>query len=256
MEKLHILNGDATAYVFEQTGIKGDTLIWREVLAEGPVFEKDLWAHRAEWFSDTFGEKTEDYFHKVLGEASRLSNIQNFNEVVLWFEFDLVCQINLIYILSVLTATCDPAQPITLICPEKIDGVANFRGLGQLSSDQLKELFLSRTKLEKKDLVFAAEAWQLYVKNDYAQIEAFLKRDFGNLGLLKNALMAHLTRFPDPESKLNKIEKLLLAIIAEIGNNRSNIYEAFWNRAPIYGITDLQLGFELDKLKEKGLLQD
>jgi hypothetical protein len=38
-EILHILNGDATLSSFEQTGLDGDIMVWREVLSEGPVEE-------------------------------------------------------------------------------------------------------------------------------------------------------------------------------------------------------------------------
>ena len=42
MSILHILNGDSTRYGFEQTGIEGDIMVWREVLSEGPVEENEF----------------------------------------------------------------------------------------------------------------------------------------------------------------------------------------------------------------------
>ena len=34
---LHVLNGDATATVFARAGLDGERLVWRDILAEGPV---------------------------------------------------------------------------------------------------------------------------------------------------------------------------------------------------------------------------
>ena len=34
---LHVLNGDETASVFARAGIAGHTLVWRDILCEGPV---------------------------------------------------------------------------------------------------------------------------------------------------------------------------------------------------------------------------
>ncbi len=36
---LHVLNGDATAVVFAAAGLPGETLVWRDIVVEGPVAE-------------------------------------------------------------------------------------------------------------------------------------------------------------------------------------------------------------------------
>lgn len=120
-------------------------------------------------------------------------------------------------------------------------------GEGPVSEDRLFEL-------RAHWMAFAEEAWRLYVENDPDAISAFLSRNFGNLELLKPALLAHLSRFPDPLTGLNHIEKTLLSIVSNSALQSAQIYEAFWAKEPIYGITDLQLDVELAKLKTKGLI--
>jgi hypothetical protein len=254
MKTLHILNGDATLFVFNQTKIEGDTLVWREILADGPVSKINLWELRSDWISKTFGENPANYQQKVITEAEKLKHIEQYDEVILWFEYDLTCQINLIYILSIINSTYRKDSSISLICPETIEGMPNFRGLGELNPTQLEELLSQKVKLQKIDLELAAEAWDLYIENDFEQIQMFLSRGFGNLPLLKKALKAHLLRFPNPATQLNHIEEVLLSFVNPNISSKAELYHAFWAQESIYGLTDLQLDHILTQLKEKGLI--
>jgi len=129
--------------------LEGDILVWREVLAEGLVVKTDLWSTQTKWICNTFGETEANYREKVLNELEKLKNINTYHKVVLWFEYDLVCQINLIYILSVLKETSSPGLSIELIYPDRFDNIPNFRGLGELNSTQLNN-FIPQEKTEHK----------------------------------------------------------------------------------------------------------
>src|ERR1700744_4789165 len=95
---LHVLNGDSTLHSFEHTGLEGDTMVWREVLSEGPLEENiasgHFWKKRAEWLCSTFGEDLYEYNKKVEEPLSRLYD--PWHEINLWFEFDLHCQVNML----------------------------------------------------------------------------------------------------------------------------------------------------------------
>lgn len=242
MKTLNILNGDSTAFTFKQTGLSGDLLIWRELLAEGPVSISDLWTIRLPWMIENFGATAIDYQKMVIDEASKLGNLTIYDRIILWFEFDLVCQINLIYILSQLNKN----QSIFLICPDHFEGLSNFRGLGELNPMQLASLEPSKIKLTEKDLAFASMAWGLYVENDVSKIKAFLASDFGSLPLLKPALEAHLSRL----QPINYIEKLLQKIIASGVTKKEELYAQFWDAAPIFGMGDSQIDYYLKRLQQ------
>lgn len=252
MKTLHILNGDATLSVFQQTQIPGEVLIWRELLSEGPVSKTNLWEVRLPWICENLGANVQGYQKMVIEEVNKLQNLDDDVNIILWFEFDLVCQINLIYILSLLNEKVKPHQTVFLICPASFKDMPNFRGLGELNAIQLKSLEKTKVRLQKQDLQLAAKAWNLYVENDPTQIRKFLDLPFGNLGLLKPALVAHLSRFPSPTSKLNHIEEALLKIITSGTQQKQQIYTLFWNHNHIYGMTDLQIDFYLKQLAVKG----
>ncbi|MDQ7948251.1 MAG: DUF1835 domain-containing protein [Pedobacter sp.] len=249
---LHILNGDATAYVFSAAQIVGDTLIWREILSEGPVSHTHLWEQRKDWMQKNFEVAPSSYLADVIGVAEKLKALEDYDEIILWFEYDLVCQINLIYILATIGESLTKSVPLYLICPESIAGMPNFKGLGELSADQLQKLWPTRLRLTDADLHLAKAAWKIYIANDQHEIAAFLEQDFGQLYLLKEALKAHLQRFSDPSTHLNAIEQLLLTTYQSGIRSKRAIYEAFWAVAPIYGMGDRQIDLVLKNLQEKG----
>lgn len=253
MKTLHILNGDATLNIFKQTSISGDVLVWREILADGPVAHNNLWELRANWIQQTFGEQPSVYMQKVVDEAKKLNDLEKYTELVLWFEYDLVCQINLTYMLNILNSN-PHNPPIYLICPDHFPNRPNFRGLGELNPQELEQLYPTKTALSKADLSLASSAWDLYVTNDRNQIEAFLNHDFGNLVLLQKALKAHLLRLPKGEKQLSYLEETLLDLAKIYQGNKPAIYEAFWQQAPIFGLTDLQIDLILAKLEKIDLL--
>lgn len=255
MKTLHILNGDATLAVFEQTSFEGDRLVWREILSEGPVSKTELWQTRSEWICASFGESEINYQKNVLDEVTRLKDLSAYDTLVLWFEYDLVCQVNLSYILSLLRETHNSYPDILLICPDKFEGKPHFRGLGELNSTELSHLYTTRKELTLADLDLAYEAWNCYLEDEPQQLKAFLQNDFGNLPNLKKALSAHLLRFPDPITQLNYIEETLLALIKNGITKRKAIYEAFWLKESIFGLTDLLIDQLLDQLQAKGLIE-
>ena len=241
--------------VFKQTTFEGDILVWREILSEGPVSKTNLWATRAKWIGSTFGESEASYTNKVLDEVEKLKEVKAYDELILWFEYDLVCQINLIYILSVLKDMEIQDLPIYLICPDRFEGIANFRGLGELNAMQLTQLYSSSYKLNTSDLNIASRAWHIYTENNPSAIQTLLQEDFGDLPLLKKALTAHLLRFPNPDTKLNYIEETLLNIVHKGITKRTDIYKSFWLKESIFGITDLQVDFILDQLETNGFIE-
>ena len=100
---LHILNGDATLPAFTAAKLPGQVLVWREILSQGPAIagipEETFWLKRQAYINSTYGETAASYKQKVLDEILRLEAAGAFFEVVLWFDSDMMCQVNLFYLL-------------------------------------------------------------------------------------------------------------------------------------------------------------
>ncbi|HEY1025346.1 MAG TPA: DUF1835 domain-containing protein [Sphingobacteriaceae bacterium] len=254
---LNILNGDATLHLFNQTTLPGDVLVWREILSEGPVIfgnNESLFETRRHWLSARFGAPIEEYHQKVIAEFAKLEDVNTYAEVLLWFEFDLTCQVNLIFMLDHFY-NLNTGNEITLVCPESHPNHPDFRGIGQLTPAELQALPTQKLALTREDLAFGAEAWRVYCRNDREEIENFLNRDFGQLGLLKPALAAHLNRFPD-HTGLNGIDRRLMEICSSSGAvNRRELYQRFSATEKIYGMSDISVGLYLNKLEKQGLIK-
>ncbi|MDF2431991.1 MAG: hypothetical protein JWP44_1622 [Mucilaginibacter sp.] len=260
MNILHILNGDATASSFEDTGLDGDVMVWREILSEGPLEDNittgSFWKSRLEWICETFGETPERYQQKVLDPLTMLDT--HYDEINLWFEFDLHCQVNMLGVMTYLKQKTDLSAPaIYLVCPDGYPGKENFRGMGELTGEELEYLYDNiRIQLSGFDLILAEEAWKVYCSHDAGNLKNYLaKTDFwGGLRCLKRALEAQLVRLPLNQNGLNYIEEKLLAIYNADNKGRAEIHRAFWETEKIYGMGDMEIDIYLRLLKNKELI--
>src|SRR5512143_3360743 len=103
---LHITNGDSAVVGLRAGGISGEIVAWRDILHEGPVPAgkslAELSRIRAEWLEQQrFGER-DSLEHQFQQRDDMLRRYTDFDEVVLWFEWDLYDQIQLIQLLDFL----------------------------------------------------------------------------------------------------------------------------------------------------------
>jgi hypothetical protein len=260
MNILHILNGDSTAHSFSDTGLEGDILVWREIFSQGPLSEDidsaEFWKKREEWICHTFTEQAAEYDKVVVGPLEKLK--EPYDEINLWFEFDLHCQVNLLGVLALIAKNTDLSPPaIYLICPGDFPGKPIFRGMGELNGEELLSLYDSiRVELGEPDFAVAAEAWKQYVRSDAGELKKWINEThfWGALELLKPALEAHLNRLLISAEGLNGVEQRLLDIYRSGAKTRHAIYQQFWDVDKIYGMGDLELDLYLDRLKEQELV--
>jgi hypothetical protein len=258
MPILHILNGDATLTGFNETGLGGEVLVWREVFSEGPLEVKldgNFWNNRANWVSQTFDDTLESYHEMVVQPLEKLN--EQYDEINLWFEYDLHCQVNLLAVMQLLKQQVDLTGPaVYLICPDSFPGVDNFRGMGQLNGEQLEDLYDARLHLTEYDFTIATEAWRAYISFDAEALQQWIDATpfWGSLHLLKLALTAQVKRLQVNEEGLGYIEQKLLQFSQSGINSRAELYQAFWNQLPIYGMGDAELDIYIERLQDKGMV--
>ena len=205
--------------------------------------------------SNGTGESPESYQQKVLDDLIKLND--PYDEINLWFEFDLHCQVNMLGVMTYLKKQTDLSQPaIYLISAAEYPGKENFRGMGELNGEELEYLYDNlRVQLSAIDFIIAAEAWDIYVSQDTAKLEEYLNATtfWGSLHLLKPALQAQLKRLLVNENGLNYIEQKLLDIYNNGPKTKSEIYAAFWETEKIYGMGDMEINIYLERLNRKAL---
>jgi hypothetical protein len=260
MNILHILNGDSTAYSFEDTGLEGDILIWREVFSEGPLEENitsgSFWRNRQEWICGGMNETPDNYQQNVLNQLVKLD--EAYDEINLWFEFDLHCQVNMLGVMTYLKQKTDLSEPaIYLICPADYPGKDDFRGMGELNGEELEYLYDNiRVQLSGIDFMLAEEAWRIYVSRNEEKLRDYLHNTefWGSLHCLKPALAAQLKRLPLNEKRLNYIEQKLLDIYNHGYKTWPEILSVFSESEKIYGMGDLEIDIYLQHLIRRGLI--
>ena len=249
---LHIHNGDSTAGTARQANIPGEHLAWREALVCGPapgnLSEAEFLNARAEHLAAAYGVDVEKSKAELRAQHDALKNFSDHEEVVLWFEHDLFCQVQLIYLLNWFSGRELGKTNLSLICIDKFPGIEDFRGLGQLNEQQLTSLFPTRRKIASSQLNLGSKAWQAYGSSSPTEIESLLKSDTGALPFLGAALTKHLERFPSVRNGLGRVANISLELLANGNRDFKSLFSAFGRREPLYGFGDAQLFVELKGL--------
>ncbi len=252
---LHILNGDSTYAIFKESSISGDVVICREMLCEGTVVKDvgsdQFWKERYSYFKNEFGVDKLDYFDKTLKEIIKLQDVSDYREVVLWFEYDLFCQINLMALATYLLKSYRKDIKYFLVCTGKEKGKTQLLSLADYSPKEYEDLYQNKIKLSRNDLLFAQIVWEIYSENDADSLKSFDFNQSKKFIYLQAAIDQHLMRFKD-ENGLNQIDHKILSIIdTGIQNEKQLINKLLiWQKKEtVYGFGDMQYINYIKKLK-------
>src|SRR6266576_233564 len=250
---LHIHNGDSSANIARQSSLPGEHFAWRESLITGPtpagVGGNEWRSVRAQHLSKAYGVDLQECERGLLDHEKKLSSFAEHEEVVLWFEHDLFCQTNLLYLLNWFAQEDPGSIKLSLICIGAFPGKENFRGLGELDAEQLASLFPGRQQVTSAQLKLAELAWQAYCSPDPAEIEK-VAQTADLLPLLAPALRAHLRRFPSTRNGLGRIENKGLELIHGGSKTFMDLFARFGDAEPIYGLGDAQFWLALHSLSD------
>lgn len=251
---LHIHNGDSAAGIAKKTDIPGEHLAWREALVCGPapgkLTSEEFRRVRARHLAAAYGVEIERTEADLRAQEEALARFSDHEEVVLWFEHDLFCQVHLIYLLNWFAQRELGNTRLSLICVGELPGLAGIRGLGDLSENQFVSLFPERLEVTRSQLDLGAEAWRAYSSPDALGLLALLDSDLSALPFLKVALVKHLQRFPSTINGISRIGNVGLELVAKGHRNFKSLFPAFARREPEYGFGDAQFYLELKQLAE------
>ncbi len=246
---LHITNGSSLTSYLQKLDIKGDIITWTEMLCEGPT-TKDIGSDAFSKARTTFFKETYDADYNDSGfikELDKLDELESYSEVILWFEYDLFCHINLIAAISLLKRK-KVRGPIYLVCSGRIDDEKDLKGLSELTESQLRAHYKAKMELSVDDIALAQKAWDIYCGDDHNLLKPLIVRP-SNFKYLSNCLKAHLRRFPDVRSGLNTLEYNTLKLIREHAvKSRHHLVGYTLHYQGYYGFGDVQLKRMVDRL--------
>ena len=258
---LHITNGDSTAEILRRTTLKGEILVWRELLCNGPICEDvgsdDFWMNRYAYFEKELGVSKLEYFDKTIKEIVQLEDVEGFEEIVLWFEFDLFCQVNLMALCSYLLKSFRKDITYYLVCVGAEKGKDKLQSLSDYSYREYPKLLERKIKITRHNLEFADKCWKVYVENSKEKLQKFNFKH-SKFRYLQNAMEQHLKTFP-AKNGLNQIQNKILEIMSSKPLTAQEIVREllFWQaHKTVYGFGDLQYFQYLNKLKEYYVIKD
>ncbi len=249
---LHIHNGDSSADTARQSSLAGEHFAWQESLITGPTpagLSAGEWQHvRARHLSESYLVNEQECEQSLATQKEKLASFSKQDEVVLWFEHDLFCQLHLVYLLDWFSRHELGKTKLSLICIGEFSGKENFRGLGELTAAELASLFPARQQITSEQIKLAGSAWQAYRSPNPTDMERVLQGDTAALPFLRAALKAHLARFPSTTNGLGRIENLALELIAGGPNTFADLFHRFGDLEAVYGLGDAQFWLALQRM--------
>jgi hypothetical protein len=128
--------------------------------------------------------------------------------VVLWFEHDLYDQLQLIDVLALAHGLGGSLESIVV---DAFPGKPSFRGLGELTADELETLWPVRREASAETLAEAAASWEAFRAPEPVALSELAA---GRLPFLCAALQRLLEELPGAEDGLSRTERQALQAIA------------------------------------------
>lgn len=249
---LHIHNGDASAETARNARIPGEHLAWREALVCGPtpanLSDDEFLKLRARHLTQAYGVEDNECLTELRRQQAAIEKFKEHEEVVLWFEHDLFCQVHLVYLLNWFAQRDLGATKLGLICIDGFPGVDDFRGLGQLNESQLESLVPQRKEVSEEQLKLSQKAWAAYAASTPASLQDLISAETTALPFLRTAFAKHLERFPSVRNGLGRVENVLLELIDNGEKQFNSLFTAFQEREPVYGFGDAQILLHLKRV--------
>ncbi len=241
--KMHVLNGDSLAESLSHTTIEGEIIVCRECLVEGSLEGETLsefWQRRADFINSTYGESAENYKAKVQNEFEKLLKLSPTDEVSLWFEYDLFCQVNLWFILSLLRENLP--ENLFLVSPLTRNETELWKGFGRMETSGLKQCFAEKVRFAENDVKLGAALWEAFKTHDLNALE--------KLSISRSACFPHLEEVCRAEIERRtekRPQKTLQKIVSNGIKDFGEIFRQFSAQEGIYGFGDSQVKNILSK---------
>ncbi len=252
---LHITNGDSTTNYLKKLNFQGDFITWREILCEGKtstdVGSEHFWKSRFDFLKQSYKVTKKQFIDLTLKEYRNLCNHKSQEEIVLWFEYDLFCQINMIAVICWLKRY-RKGRKISLVCSGEVKGSNKLLGLAELTEKQLKTQYQNKTELTIDDIEYADYVWQLYCSDNPIKLQnVYQYQQNTTFKYLIDSLLVHLQRFPSIGNGLNNVENSILDITVNSAlNSQDELIRKLLQQENQYGFGDLQYKKQVNDLKD------
>jgi len=249
---LHVANGTSVTMTLEAAGVPGRCSIWADPLHGGPVpaglGDAELMEVRRQYLAKTAGgvlpdadDPTLDPVNDMRRWRDVIAKHESYGELVLWFEHDLFDQLNLIHVLSWIREHVPVSKPVSLICIGSFPGRADFKGLGELTANELAPLLETRAPVSDAQYQLAARAWQAFRQPTPEGLDGLRREDTSVLPYLADAITRFLQEYPWTSDGLSRSERRLLQLADRGPLPLARAFPEMGRGDRFYTVTDLSL---------------
>jgi hypothetical protein len=246
---LHITNGDSAEAGIRAADPSGDVLPWRDVLHEGPVPAglslAELSRVRAEFLAQgEMGDRSELEI-SFADRDDRLRRFGDHDEVVLWFEWDLYDQLQLIQVLDFFSSfsEADLAETGTRLSIVSLAGYLGLTPVGDFAA-----LFSARRDITGEMLATARSAWAAFRSDSPEEMERISKSEWSALEFLPAAFARQLEELPAVRGGLSRSERQILEAIAQGPLTFSEIFRRTTEREDRIFCGDATMGRYIERM--------
>jgi hypothetical protein len=236
---IHIHNGEVMAISARRAGLPGEHIAFRDTLVLGPVTPAADWLQRrARFLVEAYGEELLRASNSLFEQEQALAGAESHDEIVLWFEHDLFCLTNFLYLLQRFRE-----RNVTFVwCSDP---------LMMREPGDVQLLFDSRAPATPAIFDIAARAWGAYTSPDPRMLNDSIAAARNDLSFLRDGLRLHASRFPSVRNGLGEVENRLLKLIVAGAADFGSLFAQFDDHPPRFGYGDAQVMYTLRYLASR-----
>ncbi len=230
----HVLPGDSLVREFEEAGIEGKAIVFRECLVDGDISAASLdefWNIRANFIELEYGGDPIQYRESVAYELERLTHVDDDDEINLWFEYELFCSANMWFCLDLLKGC---GAKVFRVMPVNVSPDDVWMGFSQHDAEGLKACFESRTAFTPEDLIIGSNLWHAFADKDSETLR--------DLGKYRSPSFPFLEEVTKAAAEIDHRPMEVIREVMETGaTEMSEVFPEFKKRAGVYGFGDSQV---------------
>jgi hypothetical protein len=215
---LHVRCGSDLQRPLRDAGFAGAFHEFCDPFCQGPVRDLPrpaLIAERAAFLTQTYGRTHGAARKRLASEYAWFDRIDQYDEIVLWFEHDVYDQLILAYLLKELPRA--RKARLMLVCVERVPAVPTFFGLGQLAPEVLRLLHAQRTPVDPAQQALGARVWSALTSPSPEALHRLASAATEPLPPMGPALLRHLQELPSTRDGLSLTERHSLELLAASG---------------------------------------
>lgn len=227
---IHIHNGEITAALARRANIPGRHFAFRDMLVAGPcppITDIHEWIERrARFLSDNHDVNLLRVRNELLDQETLYEEARREDEVVLWFEHDLFCLANFLYLL------------VRLAKARRLSTVWCSTPLGPSAAEDIPNFYNSRAAVSPAMLRVAVDAWNAYTSDDALSLNRIIAAEAPDFPFLRDGFMLHASRFPSVRNGLGEVERRAMEGIAAGAADFGSLFARFDANPPRFGLGD------------------